>query len=216
MFTVLIHMPHVFKNKNNVVDFSIQPLLTYESFLTMNEQLALYSFATGDGSYACDAHLKAPSSLAVAPNGTLYTADLGNNQICSISTNWPQPTAAGMYEIISPVDQEVYLFSHNGTHLHTKHLITGEFLYNFTYLADWHLSAVVSRDGNTFHVQHDSKGIPLWLVAPGGQVYWLTISNSHFLKRASAQDSRHHPNHLSWQHRLAPKTDENEWATVYE
>lgn len=179
----------------------------------MNEQLALHNFATGDGSYACDAHLKAPSSLAVAPNGTLYTADLGNSQICSISTNWP--TAAGMYEIISPVDQEVYLFSHNGTHLHTKHLITGKFLYNFTYSADWHLSAVVSRDGSTFHVQHDSKGIPLWLVAPRGQVYWLTISKSHFLKRVSAQD--HGITQITYHGNtgLATKTDENGWATVY-
>ncbi|KAK3535495.1 hypothetical protein QTP70_016915 [Hemibagrus guttatus] len=123
----------------------------------------------GDGSYACDAHLKAPFSLAVAPNGTLYIADLGNIWIRSISTNRPQQTAAGMYEIISPVDQELYLFSHNGTHLHTKHLITGDFLYNFTYSADWHLKAVVSRDGSTFHVQCDSKGIPLWLVAPRGK-----------------------------------------------
>ncbi|KAK3564428.1 hypothetical protein QTP86_020364 [Hemibagrus guttatus] len=171
----------------------------------------------GDGSYACDAHLKAPFSLAVAPNGTLYIADLGNIWIRSISTNRPQQTAAGMYEIISPVDQELYLFSHNGTHLHTKHLITGDFLYNFTYSADWHLKAVVSRDGSTFHVQCDSKGIPLWLVAPRGQVYWFTLSNSHFLKRVSAQG--HGITQLTYHGNtglLATKTDENGWVSVYE
>ncbi|KAJ7310232.1 hypothetical protein JRQ81_007129 [Phrynocephalus forsythii] len=33
---------------------------------------------SGDGGYAKDAKLKAPSSLAVSPDGTLYIADLGN------------------------------------------------------------------------------------------------------------------------------------------
>ncbi|XP_026796322.3 teneurin-1 isoform X2 [Pangasianodon hypophthalmus] len=172
---------------------------------------------SGDGSYARDARLEAPSSLAVAPNGTLYIADLGNIRIRSVSTNQPQLNAAGMYEIASVVDQEVYLFSHNGMHLHTKHLITGDFLYNFTYSPDQHLSAVVSRDGSAIHVRRDANGIPLWLVAPRGQVHWLTISNSRLLKRVSAQG--HDIAQLTYHGNtglLATKTDENGWTTVYE
>lgn len=172
---------------------------------------------TGDGTYARDAHLEAPSSLAVAPNGTLYIADLGNIRIRSVSTNQPQPNVAGLYEIASVVDQELYLFSHNGIHLHTKHLITGDFLYNFTYSANQHLSAVVSRDGSAIHVRRDANGIPLWLVAPSGQVHWLTISNSYMLKRVSTQG--HDIAQLTYHGNtdlLATKTDENGWTTVYE
>ncbi|KAF7707190.1 teneurin-1-like isoform X3 [Silurus meridionalis] len=172
---------------------------------------------SGDGSYARDARLEAPSSLAVAPNGTLYIADLGNIRIRSMSTNQPQLNEAEMYAIASVVDQELYLFSHNGTHLHTKHLITGDFLYNFTYSVNQHLSAVISRDGSAIHVRRDANGIPLWLVAPRGQVHWLTISNSHLLKRVSTQG--HDIAQLTYHGNtglLATKTDENGWTTVYE
>lgn len=122
-----------------------------------------------------------------------------------------------MYEIASVVDQELYLFTQNGTHLHTKHLITGDFLYNFTYSADWHLSAVVNRDGGAIHVHHDANGIPLWLMAPRGQVHSLTISNSHLLKRVSAQG--HDISQLTYHGNtglLPTKTDDNGWTTLYE
>lgn len=68
-------------------------------------------FLSGDGGYARDARLKAPSSLAVAPNGTLYIADLGNIRIRAVSPNQPQPGPAGLVEISSPQDRELYLFS---------------------------------------------------------------------------------------------------------
>lgn len=68
-------------------------------------------FPPGDGGYARDARLKAPSSLAVAPNGTLYIADLGNIRIRAVSPNQPQPNSVGLVEISSPLDQELYLFN---------------------------------------------------------------------------------------------------------
>lgn len=134
-----------------------------------------------------------------------------------MSANRPQPNAAGMYEIASVMDQELYLFSLNGTHLHTKHLITGDHLYNFSYSADGQLSAGVGRDGNAVHVRRDANGMPLWLVAPRGQVHWLTVSNSQVLKRVSAQG--HDIAQLTYHGStglLATKSDENAWTTVYE
>ncbi|KAI4886913.1 hypothetical protein NFI96_030427, partial [Prochilodus magdalenae] len=172
---------------------------------------------SGDGGYARDARLEAPSSLAVAPNGTLYIADLGNIRIRAMSINRPHPNPAGLFEIASVVDQELYLFSLNGTHLHTKHLITRDYLYNFSYSADGQLSAVVGRDGSIIHVRRDANGLPLWLVAPRGQVHWLTVSNSRVLKRVSAQG--HDIAQLTYHGStglLATKSDENAWTTVYE
>lgn len=76
----------------------------YQSFF-------VFFLLSGDGGYARDARLKAPSSLAVAPNGTLYIADLGNIRIRAVSPNQPQPNSAGLVEISSPLDQELYLFN---------------------------------------------------------------------------------------------------------
>uniref|UniRef100_A0A672JPX9 Teneurin transmembrane protein 1 n=1 Tax=Salarias fasciatus TaxID=181472 RepID=A0A672JPX9_SALFA len=172
---------------------------------------------SGDGGYARDARLKAPSSLAVAPNGTLYIADLGNIRIRAVSPNQPQPNPTGLVEISSPLDQELYLFSQNGSHMYTKHLITGHYLYNFSYGADGQLSGLTSRDGRGLQVRRDARGVPLWLALPGGQVYWLSLSNSGTLRKVSAQG--HDIAHISYHGNtglLSTKSDENSWTTVYE
>uniref|UniRef100_A0AAY4CRM4 Teneurin transmembrane protein 1 n=1 Tax=Denticeps clupeoides TaxID=299321 RepID=A0AAY4CRM4_9TELE len=175
---------------------------------------------SGDGGYARDAKLEAPSSLTVSPNGTLYIADLGNIRIRAVSPNRPHLNSAGLYEVASVVDQELYLFNANGTHLHTKHSITGDYIYNFTYSTERHLSTVATASGNTVHVRRDANtGTPLWLVVPGGQVFWLSISSSggRTLKRVSGQG--HDLAHISYHGNtglLATKSNENGWTTVYE
>ncbi|XP_049727568.1 teneurin-1 isoform X3 [Elephas maximus indicus] len=172
---------------------------------------------SGDGGYAKDAKMKAPSSLAVLPDGTLYVADLGNVRIRTISRNQPHLNDVNLYEIASPADQELYQFTVNGTHLHTLNLITRDYVYNFTYNAEGDLGAITSSNGNSVHIRRDAGGMPLWLVVPGGQVYWLTISSNGVLKRVSAQGYNlalmTYPGNTGL---LATKSNENGWTTVYE
>ncbi|XP_053057610.1 teneurin-1 isoform X2 [Acinonyx jubatus] len=172
---------------------------------------------SGDGGYAKDAKMKAPSSLAVSPDGTLYVADLGNVRIRTITRNQAHLNDMNLYEIASPADQELYQFTVNGTHLHTLNLITRDYVYNFTYNAEGDLGAVTSSNGNSVHIRRDAGGIPLWLVVPGGQVYWLTISSNGVLKRVSAQGYNlavmTYPGNTGL---LATKSNENGWTTVYE
>ncbi|XP_006862906.1 PREDICTED: teneurin-1 isoform X3 [Chrysochloris asiatica] len=172
---------------------------------------------SGDGGYAKDAKMKAPSSLAVSPDGTLYVADLGNVRIRTISKNQAHLNDMNLYEIASPADQELYQFTVNGTHLHTLNLITRDYVYNFTYNAEGDLGAITSSNGNSVHIRRDAGGMPLWLVVPGGQVYWLTISSNGVLKRVSAQGYNlalmTYPGNTGL---LATKSNENGWTTVYE
>nr|XP_058906024.1 teneurin-1 isoform X4 [Kogia breviceps] len=172
---------------------------------------------SGDGGYAKDAKMKAPSSLAVSPDGTLYVADLGNVRIRTISRNQAHLNDMNVYEIASPADQELYQFTVNGTHLHTLNLITRDYVYNFTYNAEGDLGAITSNNGNSVHIRRDASGMPLWLVVPGGQVYWLTISSNGVLKRVSAQGYNlalmTYPGNTGL---LATKSNENGWTTVYE
>uniref|UniRef100_A0A8C6D0Z9 Teneurin-1 n=1 Tax=Moschus moschiferus TaxID=68415 RepID=A0A8C6D0Z9_MOSMO len=172
---------------------------------------------SGDGGYAKDAKMKAPSSLAVSPDGALYVADLGNVRIRTISRNQAHLNDMNLYEIASPADQELYQFTVNGTHLHTLNLITRDYVYNFTYNAEGDLGAISSSNGNSVHIRRDASGMPLWLVVPGGQVYWLTISSNGVLKRVSAQGYNlalmTYPGNTGL---LATKSNENGWTTVYE
>jgi sugar lactone lactonase YvrE len=54
--------------------------------------------AGGDGGDARDAELDTPSDIAVAPNGTLYVADTGNNRIRIVKPNGTIDTFAGTGE----------------------------------------------------------------------------------------------------------------------
>uniref|UniRef100_A0A8C2ZWA3 Teneurin transmembrane protein 1 n=1 Tax=Cyclopterus lumpus TaxID=8103 RepID=A0A8C2ZWA3_CYCLU len=137
--------------------------------------------------------------------------------VTAVSPNQPQPSPVGLVEISSPLDQELYLFSQNGSHMHTKHLITGQYLHNFSYISDGQLSGLTSRDGHELQVRRDARGVPLWLALPGGQVYWLSLSNSGTMRKVSAQG--HDIAHITYHGNtglLATKSDENSWTTVYE
>ncbi|XP_030431051.1 teneurin-1 isoform X5 [Gopherus evgoodei] len=172
---------------------------------------------SGDGGYAKDAKLKAPSSLAVSPDDTLYIADLGNIRIRAVSRNKPHLSDMNIYEIASPADQELYQFTTNGTHLHTLNLITRDYIYNFTYNGEGDIATITNSNGNSVHIRRDASGLPLWLVVPGGQVYWLTISSNGVLKKVYAQSYSlalmTYPGNTGL---LATKSNENGWTTVYE
>uniref|UniRef100_A0A674JCB1 Teneurin-1 n=1 Tax=Terrapene triunguis TaxID=2587831 RepID=A0A674JCB1_9SAUR len=172
---------------------------------------------SGDGGYAKDAKLKAPSSLAVSPDDTLYIADLGNIRIRAVSRNKAHLSDMNIYEIASPADQELYQFTTNGTHLHTLNLITRDYIYNFTYNGEGDIATITNSNGNSVHIRRDASGLPLWLVVPGGQVYWLTISSNGVLKKVYAQSySLALMTYSGNTGLLATKSNENGWTTVYE
>lgn len=175
------------------------------------------SVSVGDGGYARDSKLKSPSALAVSPNGTLYIADLGNLRVRSLVARRPRLTPDLLYEVTSVAQQEVYLFAPNGTHLYTRCLVTGDYLYNFSYVGAGLVAAVAASEGGVVQVRRDSNGSPLWLVTPSGQVYWLTLSSAGTLRRVSAL--AHDLAQISYYGNtglLATMSNENAWTTVYE
>ncbi|KAL8191222.1 UNVERIFIED_CONTAM: Teneurin-4 [Gekko kuhli] len=172
---------------------------------------------SGDDGYAKDAKLNAPSSLAVCADGELYVADLGNIRIRFIRKNKPFLNTQNLYELSSPIDQELYLFDTSGKHLFTQSLTTGDFLYNFTYTGDGDITLITDNNGNLVNIRRDSTGMPLLLVVPDGQVYWLTMGTNSALKSVTAQGNEvammtyHGISGL-----LATKSNENGWTTFYE
>uniref|UniRef100_K7F756 Teneurin transmembrane protein 4 n=1 Tax=Pelodiscus sinensis TaxID=13735 RepID=K7F756_PELSI len=172
---------------------------------------------SGDDGYAKDAKLNAPSSLAVCADGELYVADLGNIRIRFIRKNKPYLNTQNLYELSSPIDQELYLFDTSGKHLYTQSLPTGDYLYNFTYTGDGDITLITDNNGNLVNVRRDSTGMPLWLVVPDGQVYWVTIGTNSALKSVTAQG--HEVGMMTYHGNsglLATKTNENGWTTFYE
>ena len=173
-------------------------------------------YQNGDG-YAKDAKLNAPSSLAVSPDGTLYIADLGNIRIRAVSKNKPSLNSMNFYEVASPTDQELYIFDVNGTHQYTVSLVTGDYLYNFSYSNDNDITAVTDSNGNTLRIRRDPNRMPVRVVSPDNQVIWLTIGTNGCLKSMTAQGQElvlftYHGNSGL----LATKSDETGWTTFFE
>lgn len=172
---------------------------------------------SGDDGYAKDAKLNAPSSLAVCPDGELYIADLGNIRIRYVRKNKPYLSPLGMYEVSSPISDELYLFDSNGSHIYTQSLTTGDHLYNLTYTGAGYLSSITDKNKNTVNIRRDTTGLPLWLMVPNGQTFWFNIGTNNALKSVSAQGQElavmtyHGSSGL-----LATKTNENGWTTFFE
>ncbi|KAM9043599.1 teneurin-3 isoform 2-T3 [Megaptera novaeangliae] len=173
-------------------------------------------YQSGDG-YAKDAKLSAPSSLAASPDGTLYIADLGNIRIRAVSKNKPLLNSMNFYEVASPTDQELYIFDINGTHQYTVSLVTGDYLYNFSYSNDNDVTAVTDSNGNTLRIRRDPNRTPVRVVSPDNQVIWLTIGTNGCLKSMTAQGLElvlltYHGNSGL----LATKSDETGWTTFFD
>ncbi|XP_035389963.1 teneurin-4 isoform X2 [Electrophorus electricus] len=172
---------------------------------------------SGDDGYAKDAKLNSPSSLAVCPDGELFIADLGNIRLRYVRPSKPYLNSLGMYEVSAPIDDELYLFDANGSHIYTQSLTTGDYLYNLTYSGEGDLSTITDKNKNAVLIHRDATGLPLWIKTPDSQTFWFTIGTNHALKSVTAQDQElvmvtyHGSSGL-----LATKSNEDGWTTFYE
>ncbi|XP_070089056.1 teneurin-2 isoform X23 [Equus caballus] len=172
---------------------------------------------SGDDAYATDAILNSPSSLAVAPDGTIYIADLGNIRIRAVSKNKPVLNAFNQYEAASPGEQELYVFNADGIHQYTVSLVTGEYLCNFTYSADNDVTELIDNNGNSLKIRRDSSGMPRHLLMPDNQIITLTVGTNGGLKVVSAQNLE--LGLMTYDGNtglLATKSDETGWTTFYD
>ncbi|XDB51790.1 hypothetical protein AB1E18_005342 [Capra hircus] len=172
---------------------------------------------SGDDAYATDAILNSPSSLAVAPDGTIYIADLGNIRIRAVSKNKPVLNAFNQYEAASPGEQELYVFNAEGIHQYTVSLVTGEYLYNFTYSADNDVTELIDNNGNSLKIRRDSSGMPRHLLMPDNQIITLTVGTNGGLKVVSTQNLE--LGLMTYDGNtglLATKSDETGWTTFYD
>uniref|UniRef100_A0A8C6QCF5 Teneurin transmembrane protein 2 n=1 Tax=Nannospalax galili TaxID=1026970 RepID=A0A8C6QCF5_NANGA len=172
---------------------------------------------SGDDAYATDAILNSPSSLAVAPDGTIYIADLGNIRIRAVSKNKPILNAFNQYEAASPGEQELYVFNADGIHQYTMSLVTGEYLYNFTYSTDNDVTELIDNNGNSLKIRRDSSGMPRHLLMPDSQIITLTVGTNGGLKVVSTQSLE--LGLMTYDGNtglLATKSDETGWTTFYD
>uniref|UniRef100_A0AAY5EQA9 Teneurin-2 n=1 Tax=Electrophorus electricus TaxID=8005 RepID=A0AAY5EQA9_ELEEL len=177
---------------------------------------------SGDDGYASDAGLNSPASLAVAPDGTLFVADLNNIRIRAVRTNGPGLSPTGHYEVASPREQELYVFSEEGLHLRTISLVSGMALYNFSYGPDGELASLVDNSNVTLRIKREGNsqggaGLLRLLLLPENQVVTLGLDPSRNLRSVSALGQEiAQLTYSGSAGLLASKADETGWTTFYE
>ena len=129
---------------------------------------------------ASQALLKSPTSITVTPDGVLHISDMGNLRVHSVMAILPKLTAHRQYEVLSPETQELYIFNRHGQHMHTQNIITGEYLYNFTYnvpASYGKLTKVTGAGYNEITITRDYETMATDIRAPNGQRCKLEMDN---------------------------------------
>lgn len=132
----------------------------------------------GDGGPARRASLR-PTSVDVAPDGTLYIGDGRHYRVRRVSRPLPGYTD-GELVIPSADGSELYIFDRDGRHLETKNALTGATLWSFTYV-DGRLARVIDGDGNETEIERRPDGRATAIVAPDGERTTLTTTARGFL-----------------------------------
>lgn len=116
--------------------------------------------------------LNNPTAITITPDYVVHVADMGNLRIHSIFPPLPVPDKQGQYEVIHPQTQEMYVFNRHGHHIATKSIVTGDFIYNFSYTVNSYYANVVKvtdNSGSFLTIRRDYKHEAKELVPPGGQ-----------------------------------------------
>lgn len=121
-----------------------------------------------------------PSAVTVTPDNIVHVADMGNLRLLSFLSVLPSADEFGNFRVPSPHTHEQYIFNRYGQHISTRHIITEQYVYNFTYDVPSYygkLIRVTDGDGHVLRVTRDYMTQAKEVITPYGQHCKITIDN---------------------------------------
>jgi RHS repeat-associated protein len=120
--------------------------------------------------------------LAIGPQGELII-QVQSNKAGSDSFYLYRLQPGAKQEQVNSSGTERYLFDPvTGRHIETKNALTGGTITRFEYDDQGRLIKLMDRNNNEVRVERDTNGVPLAIVAPGGQRTVLTVEQGQLTK----------------------------------
>ena len=163
---------------------------------------------SGDGGPAVRAKLGEFMGIGLAPDGSLYIADMENRRIRRVASSVPG-AFAGQITIASFDGAEVFIFDARGKHLRTVDALSGALLYEFSYDSTGRLKSVRDGYGNTTTVERNIEGNSGVIVGPFGYRTPFTLNGSGYLAEISDPVGNIHRFSYSSDGLLTASTDPN-------
>lgn len=139
--------------------------------------------AAGDDGPPGLARFQEPRGVKVGPDGNILIADWGAGDIRRVA---PSFWALGDSDLIASEDgREVYEFDGDGRHTKTYDALTGATLFTFSYTDGSSgnppglLASIADRTGANVTTIERSLGVPMAIVAPGGQRTELSVTGGY-------------------------------------
>jgi len=137
----------------------------------------------GDGGPANEAMI-GTLAVAIGQGGELYLAEIQYHRIRQITTRFGEQIGETL-RLGDESGNEYHTFSARGRHLASHNSTSNALNYRFEYDQRGYLSHIEDAHGNLTHIERDSDGSPLAIIAPDGQRTTLILQDDGYLIAAS-------------------------------
>jgi RHS repeat-associated protein len=131
----------------------------------------------GDGQGALYTSIGVPATVAVGPDGSVYTAGSMQARLRKIAPTLPGFSNEKIY-IPSEDGKELYTFDLQGRHLTTTNILTGTPIYTFNYDSLGCLSSITDLDSLITRIDRDQQKNPVEIVGPFGQRTYCAVDST--------------------------------------
>ena len=150
---------------------------------------------SGDNGLAISTRVANLESVALSPDGILYTLESNRPRLRRVGSFVPN-FSINAINVASQDGRQIFQFAPDGSHLRTLDSVTGAVLFEFAYDAEGLLQSISDVDGDITRIIRSPDGTPSSIVSPDGQSTSVFLDFNGYLE--SVVDAENNENRMSY------------------